>query len=70
MGAYVPLLRCTSSTAVRVSAASVLAPFTVVRAGVTRIPYGQAGRVFYVAGLVDGTFLAAGLLLYSYYRLA
>ena len=40
-----------------------LAAFTAVRAGVTRIPYGQTGGCSYVAILVDGTLLTAVLLL-------
>ena len=35
----------------------IYGPLTAVRAGVTRMPYGQSGRCSYVAGLVDGTFL-------------
>ena len=42
-----------------------LAAFTAVRAGVTPIPCGQTGRCSYAAVLVDGTLLAAVLLLHG-----
>ena len=37
----------------------------MVRAGVSRIPYGQSRRCSYVAVLVDGTLRTAVLLLYG-----
>ena len=42
-----------------------MAAFTAVRAGVTRIPYGQAGRCSYVAVLVDGTLSSVAPLIYA-----
>ena len=56
ISADIPLLCCTSCTAVGVSAAHFHA-FTAFRASVTRIPYGQTGRCSYIAVFVDGTIL-------------
>ena len=58
-------LYCVAPPARRLeSVLPILAPFTAVRARVTRTPCGQTGRCSYVAVLVVGTLLAAVLLLF------
>ena len=65
MGPNVLLPCCPPPPALRLgSVLPILAPYTAVRACVTRIPYGQTGRCSYVAVLADDTLLAAVLLLF------